>query len=191
MLHYRASGITIPIRNNLKVIFKKNSNFAKTYNNYYSVIFGTVLTRVGHLQDTEDICQEIFASYYRKLEEISNERTWLFGALRLEVLSYFRKKYNENAGINGIFTDINLTFVNGSRDIRIIINEATENMNNFKDIRDKILFDLIAIQNYTYEEAGKQIGINKRQTRYRYEHIIQRIINYLKTRGINSLEDLL
>jgi DNA-directed RNA polymerase specialized sigma24 family protein len=66
-----------------------------------------------------------------------------------------------------------------------------EHTENYKDEKDRIIFDLIAISNYTYEEAGKYLGMAKYQVRYRYNAISKRILLYLQKKGINSLEDLL
>ena len=75
--------------------------------------------------------------------------------------------------------DINLAFENGARDMRIIINEAIEHGDNYRDEKDRILFDLIAINGYTYEEAAKQLGLTKRQAFYRYQQVSRRIVDYL------------
>ena len=84
-----------------------------------------------------------------------------------------------------------LNFVNGFRDARIIINEAIEDLNNFDNEDEAALFDLIAIRNFTYIEAGKQLGLSKRQAQYRYGRIVEKLLFALKKKGINSLEDLL
>jgi len=72
-----------------------------------------------------------------------------------------------------------------------VITEAIENSGNYQSEKEKALFELIAVHNFTYEAAGKQLGLNKRQVRYRYNRILERITAYLKTKGINSLEELL
>ena len=87
--------------------------------------------------------------------------------------------------------DVHLAFENGSRDIRIIINEALEHAGNYRDEKDRILFDLIAINQYTYEEAAKELGMTGRQAFYRYQQVSRRIVDYLNKRGITRIEDLL
>lgn len=171
-------------------MFLKNRKFAESYNDLYPVVFGAVYSKVGNAEDAQDICQELFVRFYEKLETIENHRKWLYGALRLEVMNYYRKR-KPDADIDGVFADVGLTFVNGFRDARIIISEALEYDENFEDERERALFDLIAVQNYSYEEAGVQLGWSKRQVRYRYGLIVDRIIAYLQTKGIKSLEDLL
>jgi RNA polymerase sigma-70 factor (ECF subfamily) len=174
-----------------KPTFSRNRAFAEAYADYYPLVFGAVHSRVGNIEDAEDICQELFIAMYNKLETIENPRKWLYGALKLEVMAYYRKKKPGAVDIDEVFDDVGLTFVNGFRDTRIMIQDAIESMDNFRDETDRILFDLIAVQNYTYEEAGAQVGLAKRQVRYRYGLIVDRMIDYFRKKGINSLEELL
>ena len=72
-----------------------------------------------------------------------------------------------------------------------IINDTIEDINNYHGENEMAMFDLIAIRNFTYEEAGAQLGLSKRQVRYKYYKIVKRLLGELKKKGINSLEDLL
>lgn len=168
----------------------KNREFAELYNDYYPLIFGTIYTKVGDADETEDICQELFIKFYEKLETIENKRQWLYGAVRYQMMSYYRNK-KSNIDIDKVFDDIALSFVNGFKDTRIIINDAIENMDNFKDEREKVLFNLIAIHRFSYREAGSQLGLSIKQVRYKYEKIVKRLKSYLADKGIKSLEDLI
>jgi len=172
-------------------MFWKNREFAEDYNTFYPIVFSAVYSKIGNIDDSEDICQELFIKFYGKIDEIENKRKWLNGALRIEVLAFYRKKKPDAVDIDNIFPDISLSFVNGFRDIRIIINEALENMDNYRDESEVVLFELVAVRNFTYGEAGKQLGLNARQVRYRYELIVKRLLDYLARKGIASLEDLL
>ena len=171
--------------------FARNREFAEAYGDYYPVVFGAVYSKVNNLDDAEDICQELFIKFYDKLQTIENRRKWLYGALKLEVMAFYRRKKHGDVDIDEVFNDVGLTFVNGFRDTRILINEAIEDMNNFKDEADRVIFDLVAIQNYTYQETGAQLGMSTRQVRYRYGLIVDRLVDYLKKKGIGGLEDLL
>lgn len=84
-----------------------------------------------------------------------------------------------------------LQFENGARDIRIIINEAIENDANYKDEKQRLIFDMVALNGFTYENTAKQLGLSKRQVEYGYNQAVQSIISYLKGKGISNIEDLL
>jgi RNA polymerase sigma-70 factor, ECF subfamily len=172
-------------------MFAKNRDFAEAYNNLYPVVFSTLYSKLGNVDDAEDLCQELFIKLYDKLDEIENKRKWLYGAMRLEVMAFFRKKKPGAVDIDDVFDDASLTFVNGFRDTRIMIQDAIEDMDTFKDETDRALFDLVAVKNFSYEEAGSQIGLSRRQVRYRYGLIVDRLVDYFRKRGINGLEDLL
>ncbi|MBN2159688.1 MAG: sigma-70 family RNA polymerase sigma factor [Spirochaetes bacterium] len=172
-------------------MFGKKREFAEAYNELYPVVFSTVCRKVGIIEDAEDICQELFIKLYNKMEEIENKRKWLYGALKLEVMAYFRKKKPGALDIEDIFNDAGLAFVNGFRETRIIINDAIKDMDNFKDETDRVLFDLVGVKSFTYEEASAQLGLSKWQVRYRYGLIVERLCDYFRKKGINSLEDLL
>ena len=58
-------------------------------------------------------------------------------------------------------------------------------------LQEQLVFELIAINNYTQEETAKQLGITRRQVRYKYSIIVDRILDYFKKKGINSIEELL
>ena len=175
----------------MNLIAEKTEHFTEAYSNYYALVFSSIYSRVGSTDEAKDICQEVFIKFYEKFHEIENSRKWLLGALRLSVFEFYRKKGKKDSIINAMFKDMSLTFVNGFRDSRLIIEEAFEDMDTFQDEREKILFDLIAIYDYTYREAGRELGYSVRQARYRYGLIVERLVRYFRKRGIYRLEDLL
>jgi RNA polymerase sigma factor (sigma-70 family) len=172
-------------------MFSRNREFAEAYNDLYPVLFGAIYSRVNSMDDAEDICQELFIKLYNKLSEVENKRKWLFGAMKYELMNYYKKKRPGDMDINEHFDDVGLGYVNGFRDTRIMINDAIEDMDNFDNETDRALFDLVAVKNFTYEEAGAHLGLSKRQVRYRYGLIIDRLMDYFKKRGIQNIEELL
>lgn len=176
------------------LLSKKEREFRRSYSDYHAMVLNALYLRVGNMEDAEDICHEIFVSYYRKFDEVRDARSWLFGAMKFCISNFYRKKTvadQATIDINNMEDDINLAFENGERDLRIIINEALEHGENYKDEKDRILFDLVAINKYTYEEAAKELGLTARQAFYRYQQVSRRIVDYLNKRGITRIEDLL
>ena len=96
-----------------------------------------------------------------------------------------------NSHIDDILNGVSLTFVNGLKHARVIISEAIEKGEVFENDTDRTLFDLIAVYTYSYTEAGKELGLTKRQVEYKYTQIVMKIKDHLKKKGINNLEDLL
>ncbi len=170
---------------------RRTRDYTEAYSNFYTYVFSAVYSRIGNVDDTKDICQEIFLRFYNKFDEIENHRKWLMGTIRNVMLEFFRRKESKEHASGDMFDDVSLTFVNGFKDTRLIIEDAIENMDNYENESDKILFDLIAVHNYTYAQAGESLGLNKHQIRYRYGIIQNKITDYLKKRGVTSLDDLL
>lgn len=168
----------------------RKDTFTEIYNGFYPLVFSAVYTKVENIDDTKDICQDVFIKFYEKFDDIEDHRKWLYGALRLAVFEFYRKKKG-NINIDDLFNDISLTFVNGFRNARIILSEAFDNIENFSNENEKTLFDLIAVYNYSYTEAGKELGLTKRQVEYKYRSIVDRILDYLKKQGIENIGDLL
>ena len=168
--------------------------FRDDYSDYYPLVFSVLYSKLNSREDAEDICQEVFVRYYHNMEKVENARKWLMAALRFEITNYYNKKAtrkSDNENIDDLFNDLNLAFENGFRDARIIIQEALENMENYNDEQEKVLFDLIAVHNFTYQMAAKQLGMTRWQAEYKYGQVEKRILQYLKNKGIKDMGDLI
>jgi RNA polymerase sigma factor (sigma-70 family) len=172
-------------------IQKKIKEFSQVYSDYYPVVYGVVFSKLRNNETTQDLCQEIFTRMYVKFDEIRNYRTWLFGTMRLVLLEYYREKHHNHVAIDDVFNDVNLTYLNAFKDTRLILEEAMQEMQNFGDEKNRIIFEMVTIRNLTYKETAQQLGISINQVRYRLERITERFIDYLRSKGINSLEELL
>ncbi|MCP4133911.1 MAG: sigma-70 family RNA polymerase sigma factor [bacterium] len=167
----------------------KREEFSQLYSQYYPLVFNTVYSKTGNRDDAYDISQEIFIIYYEKFEKIGDNRKWLFGVLRNVVLRHYSQKSNTTVDIDSIFEDVSLTFVNGFRDTRIIIEEAIENIEISEE--DRTILEYIAYNNYSYTHVGSILGMTKRQVGYRYLAIVKKILEVLREKGIQNIEDLL
>ena len=136
---------------------RKKDEYTEAHNRYYPLVFSSIYTKIENIEDTKDICQDIFIKFFEKFDEIENKRKWLYGALRLAVFEFYRKKKGSN-NIENVFNGAGLTFVNSLRNARIVIGEAMEEVENFIDEDEKTLFDLIAQYNYSYSAVAKQLG---------------------------------
>jgi RNA polymerase sigma-70 factor (ECF subfamily) len=167
--------------------------FREAYSRFYPLVFSILYSKLNRRQDTEDICQEVFIKYYNNFETIANPRNWLITALRFEINNYYRKKSNseETVDIADMGDSVHVAYENGFRDTRIILHEAIENSGNFNDENEKLLFDLIAIYDFTYKEAASYLGMTRSQAEYRYAAIEKRSVSYLKAKNIKGIDDLI
>jgi RNA polymerase sigma factor (sigma-70 family) len=167
------------------------NSFTEGYSLYYSHIFRTIHSKVRDTHVAGDLTQELFIRYYEKFNSIDNHRRWLFSAAKFILLEYYRSRKGGDVEFEDVADEVRMTFVNGFRDTRIMIEEALENIEHFGDEQGKVLFDLVALHDYTYKEAGEMLGLTERTVRYRYGVITERIVAHFKKRGIRGLEDLL
>ncbi|PKL35966.1 MAG: hypothetical protein CVV44_17210 [Spirochaetae bacterium HGW-Spirochaetae-1] len=169
---------------------KKRDRFSEMYIEYFPLVMNALFTKVGNKEDANDICQEVFILLYEKFDEVLNVRKWLFGTLRYVTCRYYEQKSKNREQIDRLFDDIALTFTNGFRDTRIIINEAIEKADMSEE--EKLIFDYIAVYNYSYSNVGDILGLSKRQIGYKFIKIVNGILEYLKVNhGIESIEELL
>ncbi|MCP4135740.1 MAG: sigma-70 family RNA polymerase sigma factor [bacterium] len=171
----------------------KESKFREVYNDYYPLVFNAIYSKLGNREDTEELCHDIFVVFYKNADSIYNTSGWLKKSVRYHIMTYFRnmKPGDKSISIDIAEDDIDFKFDKDTDDIGIIINEAIDNEENYRNDKDKILFQLIAVYNYTYAQAGKQLGLTRRQAEYSYTQITKKIVEYLKKKGISKIEDLL
>ncbi|HNX25289.1 MAG TPA: sigma-70 family RNA polymerase sigma factor [Spirochaetota bacterium] len=175
----------------MNIITGKVKKFTDIYSDFYSVVYNGIYAKIRNADISGDLAQEVFTRFYEKMDEVENPRKWLLGALRYVLLEHYKKNSVGTLDIDEIFFDTNIQYVNGFRDTRIILQEAFDTSENYKDERDRIIYELIAIKNYSYEEVARLMGLTKRQVNYKYKSVVDRIVDYLKKRGINNLEELL
>jgi RNA polymerase sigma-70 factor (ECF subfamily) len=168
---------------------KKKVEFTEFYADYYQIVYGTIYSKISNADDVDDLVQEVFMHFYARMDGIENRRSWLFGAINNVLSNYYRKKkkFSSEEDISNYLSDVSLTFVNGFRDTRIIIDDAVRLLPE----PDRIIFDLIAVQNLTYDMAARHLGQTRRQVEYRYSQIVKEIRNFLNAKGIKNIEDLL
>ncbi|MCP4132138.1 MAG: sigma-70 family RNA polymerase sigma factor [bacterium] len=175
----------------MTILSQKNIQYSEVYRDYYPLVNGSIFTKVNHREDTDDLTQDVFLDLYNSIEEVKNIRTWLFSTVKNKLYDYYRskKKMSEKEAKEEVSGDIDITIINGFMDARIVIKEAVESIT---DETDRLIFDLIAVQFYSYEEAGEVLGFGIGKVRYRYDRIVKGILIFLKEqKGINKLEDLI
>ena len=171
---------------------KKEKQFREAYSSYYPLVYNAIYARIKNVADTEDVCHDLFITFYNKLETIEEPRRWLLGSVKYKILEFYKaKKKKEIVDVEGLENDLNLSFENGMRDARIIINETIEDPDTYNSEKEKILFELIARNDYTIEEAGKVMGLTRRQAKYIYGKASHNILQKLREKGIHEIEDML
>ncbi len=172
----------------------KDREFMKCYAENYPVVLGFLISKVGSIDDAEDICQEVFIRLYGNIENVREKRSWLFTAARFEITNYFNKKgtaRSDAENIDDYHDDPVLAEEDNFAENRIIIREVIEDESNFSDEKEKVLFDMITIYRFSYKEAGKYLDMTRWQAEYKYRQIEKRILSKLNEKGIKELGNLI
>lgn len=167
---------------------KLAEEFSQAYMEFYPLIYSSVLSRVGSQHDADDICQEIFIIMYDKFHEIENRRSWLYGTMKNVLMNHYRKN-NKNVVSVDDCDHAGMAFTNGARDIRILISQAMESIECTDE--ERTILEMVATFHFTYSRVGEILGLTRRRVEYRYSQMIKRIQDYLSSRGIKDITELL
>ena len=78
-------------------------HFSEQYDSFYPLVFSIVLSKVTNYHDTEDICQEVFLRFYRKMNEVETPRKWLLGCMRIVILDYYKERRHTELDVDALF----------------------------------------------------------------------------------------
>jgi RNA polymerase sigma factor (sigma-70 family) len=171
---------------------KKESEYSEVYSDHYAYVLRTIHSKIKNIDDAEDICHEVFVTLYNKFYEIKNYRGWLNQAINYAILNYINIKKNEDySSIAKKTSDGSLTTKEEDRDLKLIIEEVIQNKDNYHDENENLIFDLVALKNFSYSQAAKELGKTKRQIEYTYRKICRRIVEKLRKKGISAISDIL
>lgn len=171
---------------------EKRDNFITAYRDYYPIVFNRIHRLTGNKEDTEDICHDVFIELYNNLESVREIRNWLMTVARNQAALYYRKrkiKPDVSFEAMDMDNDPSLSFVNGTRELRILLAEEIRNMSNYEDETDRTLFELIAVLKYSYKEAADQLKLSRRQTVYKYQKTVRRMLDNLRAKGLEDIKD--
>jgi RNA polymerase sigma factor (sigma-70 family) len=166
---------------------------AKVYKKYFSLVYSLVYGKTCDVHDADDITQEIFVAFLKKYEEIENPYAWLLGTIKNYMKAFYRNKKaaHDNFYADGAIQSIDLSYINGFRDARILLDDVLNNEDWCGNEQEKIIFDLIALQKYKKEEVATMLCLTRRQVQYRYDTTIKKILHILQKKGIKNIGDLL
>jgi RNA polymerase sigma factor (sigma-70 family) len=171
----------------------REKRFKEIYNLYYPLLFNNIYRKIRAREESEDYCHEIFITLHNNLDSIDDMNKWMWGAIKNSVKSYYIKKgmRESNVAIDELHDGDTVACSDGDGDLRIIMNEAIAHEGNYENEKERVLFQLIAINKYTVENAARHLGMTRRQAEYAYGKVSQRILQYFHAKGMKSIEDVL
>jgi RNA polymerase sigma factor (sigma-70 family) len=164
--------------------------FRKIYSDHYAYLMNVIAHRVRNEHDAEEICQNLFVALYRKIDEVEDPGKWLRASVGYEILSYLRnKKRHDGVPLDDVGEKEDPSGEKAQDEMSIIIRDAIADRNNFGSDQEMVLFNLIAVNKYTYADAARELGVSRRQAEYGYGKASQHLMEYLRSKGIGA-EDM-
>lgn len=173
------------------IFSRKDNEFTEAYNRYYALVFSVVYSRVRNESAAEDITQEVFLRFYEKFNDIVEHRKWLYGTLRNVCFEYFRRHNVPCENIEGHVEIIADGYDLSVYDTNSVLREALDESSLFKDDSERVMFELVAIHNYSYRSTARQLGTTEHKVRYRFGILVKNLLSYLEKKGISRLEDII
>lgn len=172
---------------------KTDNKYRKVYNQNYSLIFSILYKKTANVEDAEEICQEVFLTYYKNHLDIEKPRQWLIKASNYEYLKFMRNnnKKNNIDNIDNEYLEELYSDDKEDLDTKIIIQDVVYSEKNFKTKDDKKLFELISKTKFTYQKTADILGLSERQVRYKYKRTLYSLFNDFRNMGIKSIADLI
>lgn len=151
----------------------RNKRFTEVFQQYHRLIFKIVVEKVGDFNTTEEICQQVFLSFYKNMDRVKDDmvKSWLFITARNETIDCIRKRqirsgtasYEHLGNLSAVEEPMAEYVVN-----RMVNEDFTFRI--LKDLREKnrSWFDIImaiSILEMEQEEAAEYLGISYQMLR--------------------------
>ncbi|HPJ15513.1 MAG TPA: sigma-70 family RNA polymerase sigma factor [Spirochaetota bacterium] len=171
----------------MNIISRKAEIFSEDYSAYYQDIYYYVKSKIRDSSIVDDLIQEIFIRYYNTFETAKNKKSWLYGIAKNVLSNHHRIKQTDHLPEelmlkkkSKLSADSNINY--------IILKEAIASI---KDCSDKTVFEHIVFMGYSQKETGSLLNYPQHNVKYRFQRALKQVRNYLHTKGINEISDLL
>jgi len=167
---------------------RKDAEFTADYTAYYTLVFTMILKVIRDFSQAEDLVHEVFIRYYNTMDSAESRRRWLIGITRHIISNYRRLQIPEPVPPDiGAIEDLTPPYHDPSPDLRIIIENAIDSIQ--KEF-DRIVFELISLEGYTHEQAGRALNCPRRRIKYRYQIAHRQVLEHLRRQGVTGVLDL-
>lgn len=131
------------------------NTFDQCYDENYEVIKAFVMRRVRNECDAEDITQDVFMVFHRKMDEARNPTAFLYAVARNKVIDFFRSKKSRKDSIS--LTSFPLDFPDPQAEIVDLDLELSEEMR-------------LRIQGYKFSEIADMLSVKENSLRRRIHY---------------------
>ena len=67
-----------------------NKKFINDYREFEPIIYSRLYNKLKDVHLVEDLLQNIFESYFKRIDKVENKRKWLLGAMRNQLFLYYQ-----------------------------------------------------------------------------------------------------
>ena len=153
---------------NSSILTPNSSLNEAVYREYYSNVYGYIISKINNIHDAEDLTADVFVKIYAKLDTFDESKaslsTWIYTVTKNTLTDYYRTRK--------VFFEIPEDAEDEiSVEDEICNAEALENLANALEALDKRERDIIILHYYsgkTLKEIAEKLGIS-----YAYVKILQ------------------
>lgn len=139
------------------------------YNRYLNPIYRYVFSKVGNVQETEDITSEVFLKMVRNLRNFRGEssfKNWLYKIAKNTLADYWRLHYKKSTVSIEEFLEIDLIGKSNPGDEEDIEKEMfkkEQTVNNILNLLPesyRLILDLRFLKSYSLKDIAKELNIS-------------------------------
>lgn len=132
---------------------------------HYQPILNFINKRVRHLEDAEDLTQEVFYKLIQseKKEQIQNQKSWLYSIAKNTIIDYYRKNKIQ---IEEIDSELFVEASHDSDELSLNDEQRTRLRNYLMGLieqlpeEDRLVIQLSELEGLSQKEIAEQLGIN-------------------------------
>lgn len=154
----------------------KNKRFEECFLQYKNLVMRIVMDKTGDYQVAQEICQQVFISFYTNMDRISPDlvKPWLMRCTQNAVIDHFRKNKNKS----DVVSDTTIS-EEGNILVEKSIDLLEEKLSNrelvgriFREVKavNRQWFEVLmlnCVEGLSYAEAAKRLNISEEVLRAR------------------------
>lgn len=152
--------------------------FEKIYNEYYSLVKYVVYDILKDIEDTQDICQDVFLTLYEKIDQYEgkNFKYWLLQIAKNKALNHLKKRKLENTYVSQEFVGL----ANSIDVFNKFEGEIWSILENYLDEEERKIVILKIVFNFSFNEIALELGQNKTYCYRVYKESIKKLNNLMR-----------
>lgn len=156
-----------------KIKDKDEKYFEQIYNEYYPLVKYVVFDIIKNMEDTKDICQDVFCTLYEKIDQFSGQKSfkyWLLQIAKNKALNHLKKIDVENRYLSYESFKLNLETDQEQANSylwKLLEEELSE--------EERKIVILKSVFDYSFGEIAEELNLNKTYCFRKYKLCIKKL----------------